>query len=228
MLDCRSIKAAIFLALCLCALDARADSAHAPEIYPDEYPQGVAFFLPSPGLAVRLAGQAGAWYAIYRMPVYPGKAYDLLLAHEGDAARMKLYALDSNPFEKTLARNELYLRKLEFGGKRNSVYGTTIATSPNSSARGIYLMLEWLPSAGREMPMPVVLQIISSDPAGYMPDDRHGMYWSWHKEWQRPLNDLHVESALQSEQRRNANETQPPAATLPDMRNAPPFRLLPY
>jgi len=225
----RFITSAIFLFFCLCIFDAQADSGlQAVEVYPDEYPQGVAFFFPPPGQAGRFTGQAGAWYAVYRMPIYPGKAYDLLLAHAGEASRMRLYALDGNPFEKTPVRYELYMHKLEFGGRRNAVYGTTIATSPDSSTRRIYLLLEWASSASNEMPIPAVLQIISSDPAGYMPDDRHGMYWSWHNEWQRPLNDLHVESPLQSERRRNANETPPSAMMQPDRRSAPPYRLLPY
>lgn len=225
----RLITSAIFLFFCLCMFEVKADSGvQALEVYPDEYPQGVSFFFPAAGQAGRFAAQAGAWYAVYRMPIHPGKAYDLLLAHAGEAARMRLYALDGNPFEKSAVRYELYLHKLEFGGKRNAVYGTTIATAPDSSAHRIYLLLEWLPAAANEMPIPAVLQVISSDPAGSQPDDRHGMYWSWHNEWQRPLNGLHVESPLQSEQRRNANETQPPAMTQPDRHSAPPYRLLPY
>jgi hypothetical protein len=225
----RLIMSAIFLFSSLSVCNAKGDAGlHALEFYPDEYPQGVAFYLPPPGQAVRISGRADAWYAVYQMPIYPGKAYDLLLAHDGDASRMRLYTLNGNPFERTSVRYELYMRKLEFGGKHNSVYGTTIATSPDSSAHKIYLLLEWLPSASNEMPVPAVLQVISSDPDGYMPEDRHGMYWSWHKEWQHPLNDLHVESPLQSEKRRNANDTQPPANVQPDRSGAPPYRLLPY
>lgn len=229
-MSCRRILGSVLLLVsCLCMCDARADSGwQALEAYPDEYPQGVAFFFLPPGKVAGLAGKAGAWYAVYRLPIYPGKAYDLLVAHEGDASRMRLYALDGNPFEKSPVRYRLDMHKLEFSGKRNAVYGTTIATSPESSAHRIYLLLEWLPSASNEMPVPAVLQIISSDPDGYMPEDRHGMYWSWHKEWQRPLNDLHVESPLQSEKRRNANETQQPGSVQPDRRDAPPYRLLPY
>ena len=223
----RLISLACCLLFSLCLFDARADSGlQAQDIYPDEYPQGVAFVLPGSTQIARIAGHAGAWYAVYRMPIYPGKAYDLLLAHAGEANCLRFYALDNNPLETAATRHELYLRRLEFGGRRNAVYGTTIATQPDSSAHGVYLLFEWLPQAGNEMPLPVVFQAISSDPAGYTPEDRHGMYWSWHHEWAKPLNDLHAESPLQSEKRRNASEAPPPDAA--ERRNAPPYRLLPY
>jgi hypothetical protein len=225
----RLITSAGLLYVCLGTFSARADSGlQVQEIYPDEYPQGVAFVLPAGGQLAHIAGHGGAWYAVYRMPIYPGKAYDLLLAHAGEVAHVRLYALDNNPLELAAVRHELYLRKLEFGGRRNSVYGTTIATPPHFSVRRVYLLLEWLPQSGKEMAVPVVFQAISSDPAGYMPDDRHGMYWSWRQEWQRPLNDLHVESPLQGEKRRNASEAPPPDSAARDGRNAPPYMLLPY
>ncbi len=225
----RRIAPVVVLLAGLCALDAHADPAlQALEVYPDEYPQGVAFFIPARAQLERMEGRRGAWYAVYRLPINPGKAYDLLLAHSGAPARIRVYALNSNPFEVVPVKYELSLRRLEFGGRRNAVYGTTIATPPDSTARRIYLLMEWLASASNELPPPVVLQVLSSDPAGYLPEDRHGMYWSWHNEWQRPLNDLHVESPLQSEQRRYAEE--PPRHDLVEQerRNAPPYRLLPY
>ena len=205
-MSCRGlITSALLLLSCLCMSNARADSGwQAMEAYPDEYPQGVAFFFLPPGKGPGIGGQARAWYAVYRLPIHPGTAYDLLVAHAGDASRMRLYALNSNPFEKASVRYALNMYKLEFSGKRNAVYGTTIATSPDSSAHRIYLLLEWLPSASNEMPVPAVLQIISRDSDGYVADDRHGMYWLWHKDWQRPLNDLHVEGPLQSEKRQRS------------------------
>lgn len=225
----RILVSACLLLLCLWRLDARADSGmQAEEVYPDEYPHAVAFVRPGNVPLARITGRVGAWYAVCRMPIYPGKAYDLLLAHGGAAASMRLYALDNNPLEMATARHELYLRRLDFGGRNNAVYGTTIATLPNSSARRIYLLLEWLPQDDREMPRPLVFQAISSDPAGYAPKDRHGMYWAWHNEWQKPLNDLHVESPLQAERHRNADEAPPPEIAEPDRRSAPPYRLLPY
>jgi hypothetical protein len=225
----RCIAPVLALLAGLCALNAHASPAlQALEVYPDEYPQGVAFFIPAHAQLERMDGRPGAWYAVYELPIYPGKAYDLLLAHGGAPARIRLYALNRSPFEATPVKYELNLRKLEFSGKRNAVYGTTIATQPDSTARRIYLLMEWLAPARNELPPPVVLQVLSSDPAGYTPEDRHGMYWSWHNEWQRPLNDLHVESPLQSEQHRYAEEQQHHDLAEQERRNAPPFRLLPY
>ena len=212
-------------------LNALADSRpQAQELYPDEYPLGVAFSFPAGGQPERYFGQPGTWYAMYRMPIYPGKAYDVLLAHAGDPSRLRIYALDGNPFERLSGKYELTLRRMESGSSHNLVYETTIATSSDSTAKRIYLLLEWLPQVNNEMPVPVVLQAVSSEFANYMPEACSSRYWSWHNECQQPLNGAHIESPLQSEKHRNASDGQVPrpGITEQDRRNAPSFRLLPY
>lgn len=205
------------------ATTAHADYSAPPaiELYPDEYPVGVAFFFPAGYPLERFTSQPGVWYAIYRIPMRPGRPYDILLSHAGDPSRMKVYALDNHPFDKVLVKYEINLRRLEFGGKQNAVYGTTISTPPYSAANSVYLLLEWTSPISDERPIPLVLQVLSSMPI-YMSEDRRDLRWSCNDAWKRPLHDLykerplqdekshthdlHIESPLQSERRRYTNE----------------------
>ena len=52
-------------------------------VYPNEAPSAAAFF-PAGGPLERFTGRPGAWYALYRLPMYPGRPYELLIGHVGD------------------------------------------------------------------------------------------------------------------------------------------------
>lgn len=227
----RFMAATVILLSCLSTPGSHAGISAPPAItlYPDDYPLGVAFFFPSGGPLERFTSRPGAWYAIYRMPLYPGRPYDVLLGHAGDPARMKVYALDNHPFDVVSIKYELNLRRLEFGGRRNTLYGTTISTPPDSAAYGVYLLLEWIPPMSNERPIPVVLQVLSSE-SGYRQDSLRDLHPSWHGSWQRPWNDLHIESPLQSQNNRNIIVIPLPRSEIwdKDRRNVPPMRLLPY
>ena len=104
------------------------DSPPAITVYPNDDPVGVAFFFPSGSPLERFTGRPGAWYALYRLPMFPGRTYRLLLGHDGDPARMKAYAMDDHPFGKVGVKLELPLRKVASGpAGANPVYAVPLA-----------------------------------------------------------------------------------------------------
>jgi hypothetical protein len=135
-------------------------------------------------------GRQGAWYAIYRTPMYPGRPYDLIVEHTGDPGRMKLFALDNHPFDKVTVKSELPLRKIDsWAGSSDSAYAATIMLPRDSSVYGIYLLLEWMPPPGKDRPLPVSMQLLCSDLRPQM-DQRRA--------WSFPWEDRSVKSPLQS------------------------------
>ena len=159
-------------------------------VFPDDFPVDVSFFFPAGGPLERFTGRPGAWYAIYRTPMYPGRPYDLIVEHKGDPGRMKLFALDSHPFDHVTVKSELPLRKIDdWAGSSDSAYSATIMLPRDSSVYGIYLLLEWMPPLGKDRPLPVSMQLLSSGPR---PQMGQGRAWSF------PWADKSVKSPLQS------------------------------
>jgi len=159
-------------------------------VFPDDFPVDVSFFFPAGGPLERFTGRPGAWYAIYRTPMYPGRPYDLILEHTGDPGRMKLFALDNHPFDKVTVKSELPLGKINgWDGSSDSAYAAKIMLPRDSSVYGIYLLLEWMPPPGKDRPLPVSMQLLSSDPRPQMGQERT---------WSFPWADKSVKSPLQS------------------------------
>lgn len=160
-------------------------------VFPDDYPVDVSFFFPAGGPLERFTGRPGAWYAIYRTPMYPGRPYDLILEHKGDPGRMKIFALDNHPFEKVTVKYELPLRKIDgWAGSSDSAYAATIMLPRDATIYGVYLLLEWMPLPGKDRPLPVSMQLLSRDPR---PQMGQGRTWSF------PWADKSVKSPLQSQ-----------------------------
>jgi len=160
-------------------------------VFPDDYPVDVSFFFPAGGPLERFTGRPGAWYAIYRTPMYPGRPYDLILEHEGDPGRMNIFALDNHPFDKVSVKSNLTLRKIDgWAGSSDSAYAVTIMLPRDASVYGIYLLLEWMPPPGKDRPLPVSMQLLSSDPRLQM---------GWGRTWSFPWADQSVKSPLQSQ-----------------------------
>lgn len=163
-------------------------------VYPDDYPVDVSFFFPAGGPLERFTGRPGAWYAIYRTPMYPGRPYDLILEHAGDPVRMKLFALDNHPFDRVSVKSELNLRRIDgWQGSHEHAYAATIALPRDSSVYGVYLLLEWMPPLGQDRPLPVSLQLLSADPRPQMGQGRG---------WWAPWAEKNVKSPLQSQNRK--------------------------
>ncbi len=190
---CRALAVAAALAA------AGETSAHAAfagppaiPVYADDYPLDVAFFFASGGPLERFTGRPGAWYAVYRMSLDPGRPYELIRAHHGDPGRMRVYALDNHPFGRVSVKTELGMRKADgWRDPRGTPYIATIALPRDAAVRGIYLLLEWSPPPGRDRPLPVSLQLLSADAQPWADRGR-----SWGRPW-----DESVKSPLQSQNR---------------------------
>jgi hypothetical protein len=161
-------------------------------VYPDDFPVDVAFFFPAGGPLERFTSRPGAWYAIYRTPMYPGRPYDLVIGHFGDPARLKVFALDNHPFGKVSVKQELLLRKFDSGDPSERIYGATISIPRDSAVYGLYLLLEWNPPAGNDRPLPVELQVLTAE---------RSPMWGQGRPWGRSGPDRGVESPLQSQNR---------------------------
>lgn len=161
-------------------------------VRPDDFPVDVAFFFPAGGPLERFTGRPGAWYAIYRTPMYPGRVYDLILEHNGDPGRMKIFALDNHPFDQVSVKFELPLRKIDGWGGSSSgfAYAATIRLPGDATVYGVYLLLEWRPPPGKDRPLPVSMQLLSSDPRW---QTGQGRTWSY------PSADKSLKSPLQSQ-----------------------------
>jgi hypothetical protein len=182
------------LALCLAAAPATGFGSGPPAIplFPDGPPVEVAFFFPSGGPLERFTARPGAWYAIFRLPMSPGRPYDVVIGHAGDPARMKVFALDNHPFDPAAVKQELLFRKSGSDDPSWTYYGSAVSLPRDSAVYGIFLLLEWNPPPGKDGPIPVEMQATSAD---RFPQAGRGGTW-----WQaRP--GFVVESPLQSRSR---------------------------
>lgn len=161
-------------------------------VYADDFPLDVTFFFPAGGPLERFTGRPGAWYALYRMSLYPGRPYDLVLTHRGDPGRMRVYALDNHPFDRVSVKADLGMQKAEgWQDPGGTPYVAAIALPRDSAVHGIYLLLEWTPPPGRDGPLPVSLQLLSMETRPWTGHER-----TWGRPWDRS-----VKSPLQSRNR---------------------------
>lgn len=178
-------------------------------VYADDFPLDVAFFFPAGGPLERFTGRPGAWYALYRMSLYPGRPYDLILTHHGDPGRMRVYALDNHPFDWVSVKAELGMRKA--GGwhdPEGTPYIATIALPRDAAVHGIYLLLEWSPPPGRDRPLPVSLQLLSMETRPWTGQGRSG-WWPREESVNSPLQSLNRNPYEIPVPRRNARERDP-------------------
>ena len=82
-------------------------------VTPDAFPTNVSFFFPAGSPLERFTNQRDAWYAIYQTSLYPGYPYSIILRHNGDPSRVKLFALDKHPFDRVSMKMELHMKKTE-------------------------------------------------------------------------------------------------------------------
>lgn len=193
----RWLAASTAAVLLLCGMEGQASAygngPPAITVFPDDFPADVSFFFPAGGPLERFTSRPGAWYAIYRTPLYPGRPYDLILEHSGDPTRIKIFALDNHPFERVSVKAELHPVKAE--GRRHSsgtAYVATIALPRDSAVYGVYLLMEWNPPPGENKPLPVSLQVLSVETRPRM---GQGRTWWW------PWADNNVNRPLQSQNR---------------------------
>jgi len=143
------------------------DMPPAVTLYPDEFPLNVGFNFAGGGAAERFTGNRDAWYSIYRFGMQRGVSYNLVLSHDGDVDRLRVYALDNHPFGQVGMKYELKLSdkgRMAFrhGERRTFVAG--MALPDDVPAAEIFLLLEWIPRFDRNRPLPVSLQILTAYP----------------------------------------------------------------
>ena len=159
-------------------------------VYPNEYPTRVAFFFGAGTPLERFTASPGSWYAIYHLPLYPGQPYELWLTHDGEAARMKVFALDDHPFGKPSVKFELPMRKVESvrSHGRRATYAVALSIPVDARTPGAYLLLEWAPARPRGKPVPVALQVLAVPQNGIL-----GQYESFspNRELESPLQSNH-------------------------------------
>jgi hypothetical protein len=134
-------------------------------IIPDDFPVDAAFFFPSGTPIERFTGRRGAWYALYRVRLDPGAPYEVVLGHTGDPARMRLFAMDNHPFDQVSVKMELRISKVDmWHHSERKFYSSMISLPRNAAIDSLYLLLEWNPPAGKDRPIPLVIQVLSIDP----------------------------------------------------------------
>ncbi len=185
-------------------------------VYPNDAPSAAAFF-PAGGPLERFTGRPGAWYALYRLPMYPGRPYELLIGHVGDPARLRAYALDDHPFGKVNVKLEIPLYRMETwrSDRQMPIYAASVSIPYDATNFGFFLLLEWDPPTANSRPLPLLLQTLALAENPYSPPnwwfmqrrdfdrlpEKDNPLQGHRREFERPL-----ESPLQSQQRRMTQE----------------------
>lgn len=161
-------------------------------VTPDAFPTNVSFFFPAGSPLERFTNQRDAWYAIYQTSLYPGYPYSIILRHNGDPSRVKLFALDKHPFDRVSMKMELRMKIAEMPsyihGKAAPAYDTLVSIPENSKVPGIFLLVEWSPQINNDKPLPVSIQILSTGSSQLMGRGRTWKgFWNWNT--RSPLQD---------------------------------------
>ncbi|HAR96106.1 MAG TPA: hypothetical protein DCR97_09115 [Deltaproteobacteria bacterium] len=159
---------AILLAM-LFAFDVYAlqDVVPVATLYPEEPPTRVTFFFSAGGPLERFTSKPDAWYALYRLPLYPNQAYAILLSHEEEPERIRVFALDRSPFDAVSMKYELQMAKVDWQPlyrKGTRHYESVVSLPIDAAAPGIYLLVEWTPPPGpAAKPPPLLFQVLTAN-----------------------------------------------------------------
>ncbi len=188
------LRVSSFLIFLVFAVSAFAEYEGPPVIVvtPDAFPTNISFFFPAGSPLERFTNQKDAWYAIYQTSLYPGYPYSIILRHNGDPSRLKLFALDKHPFDRVSMKRELNMKKAEISsyvhGKTAPAYETLVSIHENSRVPGIFLLVEWSPQINNDKPLPVSIQILSTGVSQLMGRGRTWKgFWNWNA--RSPLQD---------------------------------------
>ncbi len=132
-------------------------------VWPGEPPTHLSFFFAGGGPLERFTSKPDSWYALYRAPLEASRPYVILLSHEDDPTRIKLFALDRSPFDKVSMKVELRMKQIEgheLWHGRSRTYEAVVSLPDDASVPGIYLLVEWTPPIVNHKPLPVSMQIL--------------------------------------------------------------------
>jgi hypothetical protein len=149
---------------------------------PEEPPARVTFYFPAGGPLERFTSKPDAWYSLYRLPLYLNQPYAILLSHEEEAERIRVFALDRSPFDMPSMKYELRMARLDWQPfDRQNVHGyeSIVSLPPDSAVPGIYLLVEWTPSPKPNAKPPSLLLQVLTVNSSYMDRRRpHRSWWS--------------------------------------------------
>jgi hypothetical protein len=167
-----------------------ADGPPVVYLYPDSMPVQVNLFFPGGSPLERFTSQRDAWYAIYQTSLYPGYPYRIIIRHNGDPGRVKLYAMDNHPFDRVSVKMQLVMKRVDptYHTYKWPSYEATVSLPERARYADLFLLLEWLPPAGSDRPLPVSIQVVST---GY------GQLMGRGRQWGR-ADSLIPESSMQS------------------------------
>ena len=117
------------------------------------------------------ADDAGTWLGAAQVVGWNPRGYRLVLWHHADPSRLRVWAVDGDPFAPQAARYELALSPvLRFDGSTRLGRGYGALLSPTPSARPPQLLFEWRPSVSMEpAPEPLFVRVDSIDADDYGP-----------------------------------------------------------
>lgn len=151
-------------------------------LYPDEQPTRVTFYFSGGGPLERFTSRTDAWYALYRLPLYPNQPCAILLSHDNEPERIRVFALDRSPFDTVSMKYELHMTKIDqqpFHGQAARSYEAVISLPADSAVPGIYILVESIPRGPAEKASPLLFQVLTANNA-YMERRRPRTgWWMW-------------------------------------------------
>ena len=132
-------------------------------VAPGDPPTHLSFFFAGGGPLERFTSKPDSWYAVYRAPLDASRPYAILLSHEDDPSRIKVFALDRSPFDKVSMKVELRMKQIEgheLWRGHSRTYEAVVSLPDDASVAGIYLLVEWTPPMVNHKPLPVSMQIL--------------------------------------------------------------------
>jgi hypothetical protein len=176
------LSAILFVILFGLDVSAYYDAIPAVALYPDEPPTKVTFYFSGGGPLERFTSKPGAWYALYRLPLYPNQPCAILLNHDNESERVRVFALDRSPFDTVSMKYELRMTNLDwqpFRANNARSYEAVISLPTDAAVPGIYLLVEWTPLGPADKPRPLLFQVLTANNT-YMERRRpHTRWWMW-------------------------------------------------
>lgn len=176
------LPAILFIILVALDVSAFYDAIPVVTLYPDEPPTRVTFYFAGGGPLERFTSRPDAWYALYRLPLYPNQPCTILLNHDNEPEKIRVFALDRSPFDNASMKYELRMAKIDwqpFRGQAARSYETVISLPADSAVPGIYILVESTPRGPAEKASPLLFQVLTAN-STYMDRRRsHTSWWTW-------------------------------------------------
>lgn len=151
-------------------------------LYPDEPPTRVTFYFSGGGPLERFTSRPDAWYALYRLPLYPNQPCAILLNHDNEPERIRVFALDRSPFDAVSMKYELRMTNIDwqpFRGHGARSYESLITLPADSAVPGIYILVESTPRGPAEKAGPLLFQVLTANNTYVERRRSPSTWWRW-------------------------------------------------